>query len=145
MSASASTGVGSSEAEDVRQAAEVGAEYLALAQAFFNLVEQECGRMKSLILAEGPSAAVHQMPALISLVNCVGYFRGQDGMFREAHPPSIGDLQTFLYKMEDAVEKQLEEIIQLILASEPAKQEYKERLMNYFVRSRCGEKPSSIW
>ena len=66
-------------------------------------------------------------------------------MFREAHPPSIGDLQTFLYKMEDAVEKQLEEIIQLILASEPAKQEYKERLMNYFVRSRCGEKPSSIW
>ncbi len=117
-------------------------EYLRFAESFFAMAERECVRMKERIEKEGASAAVHQMPALISLVNCVGYLRGQDGMLYEA--PRSGILGP-LYKMEDTVEKHLDEIIQSILAADQVKEVYKERLMNYFVRSRCGEKPTILW
>ncbi len=127
------------------QAVLASAEYLAFAQSFFTLVENECLRMKLEAQTQGVDTVIHQMPALISLVNCVGYFRGQDGMFRREHPTSVGDTQKLLYQMEDRVEKLLNDIIELILASEPAKAQYKERLMNYFVRSRAGEKPTTLW
>lgn len=127
------------------QAIQASAEYLALAQSFFALVENECLRMKLDAQTHGADAVIHQMPALISLVNCVGYLRGQDGMFRHEHPASVGDTQKLLYHMEERVETMLGEIIELILASESTKKQYIERLMNYFVRSRTGEKSTQPW
>lgn len=135
----------SAEIKEELEAVRAAAEYLTFAQAFFALVERECAKAKADIQTQGVESVIHRMPALISLVNSVGYLRGQDGMFRDEHPRSVSDTQNLLYKMEGRAEDQLNEIIQLLLASDATKERYKERLMNYFVRSRSGEKPSSIW
>jgi hypothetical protein len=127
------------------QAVLASAEYLAFVQSFFSLVEDECLRMKLEAKEQGADAVIHQMPALISLVNCVGYFRGQDGMFRHAHPASVADTQKLLYQMEDRVEGLLNELIELLLSSESTKERYKERLTSYFVHSRTGEKSTTLW
>lgn len=121
------------------------AEYLLFAQSFFAMVQSACANAKTEMQASGPDAVIHRMPALISLVNCVGYLRGQDGFFLDDRPKPASDIQRHLYRMEDEAEKQLNELIELILAADGVKERYKERLTNYFVRSRSGEKPTTLW
>lgn len=74
------------------------------------------------------------MPALISLVNSIGYLRGQDGMFLEIRPQD-SEMQRDLYKNEDHFEMRLQKIIDGIRASEFFEQ-YQERLQEYFIKSR---------
>jgi hypothetical protein len=82
------------------------------------------------------------MPALICLVNTVGYLRGQDGMFLDIRP-LIGVDQRELYKYEDLFEKRLNRLIDILMDSD-VKDYYKERLESYFVKVRTKQKPSVV-
>lgn len=76
---------------------------------------------------------IEMMPALISLVNTVGYLRGQDGMFLNIRPRT--DKQDELYKYEDLFEKRLKKLIDTIMQSK-GKDYYLKRLQQYFVDYR---------
>ena len=76
---------------------------------------------------------VQSMPALISLVNTVGYLRGQGGMFLEIR--SVTASQKQLYSHEDMFEARLNKLIDVVLNSE-VEDIYKERLDTYFLKAR---------
>ncbi len=135
----------SSELKEELEVIHASSEYLLLAQSFFALVMRECEKAKTDIQTLGAETVIQRMPALISLVNSVGYLRGQDGMFLDDRPTPAMYIQSLLYKLEDEAEKKLHELIESMLASETIKERYKERLMNYFVRSRSGEKVTNVW
>lgn len=89
------------------------------------------GYMKS---ANGAHDLVQQMPALISLVNTIGYLRGQDGMFLDIRPNTPENQKEF-YELEDMFEKRLNSIIDFLLQSDE-KRYYQERLEMYFIKAR---------
>lgn len=74
-----------------------------------------------------------QMPAIISLVNTVGYLRGQDGLFLDIRPRT--ENQGEFYKYEDQFEKRLRQLIDLLMNSDE-RDFYEERLESYLVKSR---------
>lgn len=83
----------------------------------------------------------HQMPAIISLVNTVGYLRGQDGMFLNIRPRT--ENQREFYGYEDLFEKRLNQLIDILMDSDE-KNFYKERLEIYLIKSRTKQKPT-VW
>ncbi len=82
-----------------------------------------------------------QMPALISLVNTVGYLRGQDGVFLDFRPKT--ENQKEFYEYENNFEKRLEKLIDILLASNQ-KKFYLDRLESYFIKVRSKE-PPTVW
>lgn len=110
-------------------------EYKDLVEKFSFLVEKEfekCEKMK-----DGDILGVIQnLPKLISLVNTIGYLRGQDGAFLEARPHT--DFQPDLYKNEDVFEAKLYKLIDFISSPE-AKARYRQRLEEYFLKARKAE------
>jgi len=76
------------------------------------------------------------LPALISLVNTIGYLRGQDGMFLDFRPHT--DKQSHFYKQEDVYEKRLVSLIERVLGSN-AKDYYLKRLHSYYCKVRTLE------
>lgn len=73
------------------------------------------------------------LPALISLVNTVGYLRGQDGIFLDIRPRT--DSQHELYALEDGFENRLKKLIDSIMKSNQ-KDFYLDRLNTYFIKAR---------
>ncbi|HDS11692.1 MAG TPA: hypothetical protein ENN77_02185, partial [Candidatus Wirthbacteria bacterium] len=57
-----------------------------------------------------------QMPAIISLVNSIGYLRGQDGVFLDIRP-SLPSGQKELYGYEEYFEHKLQNLINRLLDS----------------------------
>ncbi|MDP3955643.1 MAG: hypothetical protein Q8Q18_00145 [bacterium] len=82
-----------------------------------------------------------QMPAIISLVNTVGYLRGQDGMFLDIRPRT--ENQSEFYGYEDQFEKRLDKLINMLMDSDE-KDFYQERLESYLIKSRTKQKPT-VW
>jgi len=82
-----------------------------------------------------------QMPAIISLVNTVGYLRGQDGIFIDIRPHTENQKEFYVY--EDMFENRLNKLIDTLMASEE-KDYYLERLESYLVKSRTKQKPT-VW
>ena len=82
-----------------------------------------------------------QMPAIISLVNTVGYLRGQDGMFLNIRPRT--ENQNEFYGYEDLFEKRLDKLIDMLMDSDE-KDFYKERLESYLIKLRTKQKPT-VW
>lgn len=82
-----------------------------------------------------------QMPAIISLVNTVGYLRGQDGMFLDIRPHT--ENQKEFYGYEELFENRLNELIDILMNSDE-KDFYKERLESYLIKSRTKQKPT-VW
>lgn len=110
-------------------------EYQNLVQEFSYLVDKELSRYEE---ENDVSLIVQHMPTLISLVNTIGYFRGQDGAFLDFRPPDVTSLQVDLYKNENDFEKRLNTLIKKILAS-PHSEAYKRRLEMYFITSRINQ------
>lgn len=81
------------------------------------------------------------MPAIISLVNTVGYLRGQDGMFLDIRPRT--ENQGEFYKYEDQFETRLDKLIDILMDSDE-KDFYIERLESYLIKSRTKQK-STVW
>jgi hypothetical protein len=136
-------------------------EYISFVEKFVTLVDQELSKYEEMVLVEkGAVTIVDQgeskpelfyvihsihdvashMPALISLVNTVGYLRGQDGVFVDFRP-SVGRKQNDLYELENLFEKRLEALIDKILGSKE-KSYYLQRLDSYFTKTRSKQPPT---
>lgn len=113
-------------------------EYANLVRAFVTLLDkqftiwEECAK-DSKDLHE----LARRMPALISLVNTIGYLRGQDGVFLDVRPGT--ENQEEFYGYEDAFEKRLQQLIDMLIDSDERKF-YRLRLDSYFVKFRTGQK-----
>lgn len=112
------------------------AEYLALVQQYSYLVDH----LLSLVEDEmkdgfAPQQVVSRLPQLISLVNVIGYFRGQDGMFMDLHELKSQHTSE-LYKNEDLFEARLWKIIDYVTADEAAAKQYKALLQQYYLQQR---------
>jgi len=117
-------------------------EYTNFVMGFVTLVDEQLSvwenRAKN---KENLHDLARQMPAIISLVNTVGYLRGQDGMFLDIRPQT--ENQSEFYKYEDLFEKRLNKFIDILMDSEE-KDYYKERLESYLIKSRTKQKPT-VW
>lgn len=108
--------------------------YTEFVRAFATLLDQQLTLLEGYMnRKEGAHNLIQQMPALISLVNTVGYLRGQDGMFLDIRPST--ENQKEFYEYEDLFEKRLSTLIDFVLSSEE-KEYYQERLESYFVKAR---------
>lgn len=115
-------------------------EYTKFVREFVTLLDEQLSvwedRAKN---KEGLHDLARQMPAIISLVNTVGYLRGQDGMFLDIRPHT--ENQKEFYGYEDLFEKRLDKLIDALLNSNEEVY-YKERLESYMVKSRTKQKPT---
>lgn len=108
--------------------------YTEFVRAFATLLDQQLTLLEGYTKnKEGAHDLIQQMPAIISLVNTVGYLRGQDGMFLDIRPRT--ENQKEFYEYEDLFEKRLGVLIDFLLNSEE-KAYYQERLESYFVKAR---------
>lgn len=113
---------------------ESGEAYTEFVRAFATLLDQQLTLLEGYMNGkEGAHNLIQQMPALISLVNTIGYLRGQDGMFLDIRPST--ENQKEFYEYEDLFEKRLSTLIDFILNSDE-KEYYRERLESYFVKVR---------
>ncbi len=108
--------------------------YTEFVRAFATLLDKQLTIVEGYVnRKDGAHNLIQQMPAIISLVNTVGYLRGQDGMFLDIRPRT--ENQKEFYEYEDLFEKRLGILIDFLLNSEE-KEYYQERLESYFVKSR---------
>jgi len=111
-----------------------GDEYTKFVREFATLLDEQLNvwedRAKN---KENLHELARQMPAIISLVNTVGYLRGQDGMFLDIRPRT--ENQSEFYGYEDLFEKRLEQLINILMDSDE-KDFYKDRLESYLIKSR---------
>jgi hypothetical protein len=109
-------------------------EYVDFVEKFVTLLDKQFTQAESRINDENDIlGSINSLPALISLVNTVGYLRGQDGMFLNIRP-SVDSQQT-LYEYEDHFEARLKSLIVAVMQSN-LHGEYKKRLTTYFVEAR---------
>lgn len=117
-------------------------EYTNFVREFVTLLDQqlkvweECAKNK-----EDLHYLARQMPAIISLVNTVGYLRGQDNVFLDIRPRT--ENQNEFYEYGDLFENRLYDLIDILMSSDE-KQYYLERIESYFVQSRTKQKPTII-
>lgn len=113
-------------------------EYISMVRVIASLIDTQL-RLYETSVEEGSKSRLYdvilQMPALISLVNTVGYLRGQDGMFLDIRPKPLSEHQKELYSLEHMFEERLYKIIQKLDSSE-LKDRYIERLNEYFINHR---------
>jgi hypothetical protein len=112
-------------------------EYIDMVERFSGLVDKEMKKTES---EENPGrihAIALRLPALISLVNTIGYLRGQDGVFLNIRPEDMhgSGIQGYLYKNEDEFEKRLQNLIDEVGTSEEANF-YRETLERYYITAR---------
>lgn len=110
--------------------------YIALARQFAWLADIELKRMENAAKNGDLHAVARRLPGLISIVNTVGYLRGQDGFFIEDRPQGMGEYQKELYATEDAAEQRLWALIELVCQGEENRQEYLAHLRTYYLQAR---------
>lgn len=110
-------------------------EYKDVVEKFFGLADAELQKFER--LAQNPTdlySVAESLPKLISLVNVIGYMRGQDNAFLDVRPPHL-EFQKDLYENENRFEARLKKLIDVINSS-PEKEHARRRLEEYFLRHR---------
>ena len=113
--------------------------YVQLFNDFVSLVDKQLERFESETL--DIQTIAKGLPPLISLVNTIGYLRGQDGVFVDFRPQT--EQQTYFYKVEDKYEDRLEKLIQRVMNSDE-KGFYEQVLHSYFCKVRTLQKGDFI-
>jgi hypothetical protein len=117
-------------------------EYIEFVREFVTLLDEQFSMWEDWAKnKEKLHDLARQMPAIISLVNTVGYLRGQDGVFLDIRPQTGN--QSEFYEYENEFEKRLDKLIDILMESDE-KDFYKERLESYLVKSRTKQKPT-VW
>jgi hypothetical protein len=111
-------------------------EYKDLVSKYSWLVDSELLKIETVIKEHPDQANIEALPKLISLVNVVGYLRGQDGAFLDIRPDEVTEYQRELYDNEDAFESRLREIIKTICVDPKNIERYKAVLDRYFLKAR---------
>jgi len=108
-----------------------------MVEQFSWLVNKEMGKAES----EEGSGRIHtiasRLPALVLLVNTIGYLRGGDGVFLDFRPEDMrgSGRQGDLYKNQDEFEKRLQVLIDEVSASDEVSF-YRDTLERYYVLAR---------
>lgn len=110
-------------------------DYLPFTQSFYALVSQELDKAEDMVKRNDFNGLIGRMPGIISLVNCMGYLRGQDGFFLDERPQEISVVQKDLYQMEDACEARLQKLVDAIGDSE-LQNAYIQKLTQYYLKAR---------
>lgn len=110
-------------------------EYIQFSDTFYRLVVIELDNAESYVAEKNLSGLVVKMRKLISMVNCVGYFRGQEGGFADPRPEGVSAQQGKLYTQEGECENRLQALIDILCASDQA-DEYRESLKEYYLQQR---------
>ena len=118
------------------QKPETAEEYMKMAEQLTALVDAELTRTEKDVQNGDMHLVVQRMPGLISLVNTIGYLRGQDGLFLEVRPSDVSLYQKELYATEDAMESRLWSIIERICGVSEDRERYIHRLREYFLEWR---------
>jgi hypothetical protein len=109
-------------------------EYTNFVREYATLLDQQLSIWEDKVTnKENLHDLAHQMPALISLVNTVGYLRGQDGLFLDIRPHT--ENQSEFYSYEDLFEIRLRKLTDLLMNSDE-KDYYVERIESYLIKSR---------
>jgi hypothetical protein len=119
----------------------VAANYKDLVSKYSWLVDSELRKVE-LNIKEHPvnlDMNIESLPKLISLVNVIGYLRGQDNAFIEIRPNGVVEYQSELYNNEYAFERRLSDIIKTICADPKNLDRFKITLGHYFVEARLPE------
>lgn len=103
-----------------------------LVEEFYFLVDSEIKKVEAQIQMKDNNGIIFSIPKIISLINTIGYLRGQDNAFIDARPST--NFQSELYKNEDMFEKRLKIIIEYIAKEE--NEAYTSRLKEYFIKNR---------
>ena len=111
-------------------------EYIDLVGKYLWLVDSELQKLEANVKEHPEQINMESLPKLISMINVIGYLRGQDGAFLDSRPEGVGEYQTELYKNEDAFENRLNEIIKTICANPKNLESYKGTLERYFLKAR---------
>ncbi len=111
-------------------------EYKNLVSTYSWLVDSELAKIEKISKEHPEAMPVESLPKLISLVNVVGYLRGQDGAFIDVRPDGVADFQNELYENEDSFEKRLHEIIESVCLNEQSQQKYRFLLEQYYIKAR---------
>lgn len=109
-------------------------EYVEFVRKFATLLDEQMSTIEKKAETEGVSAVVSQIPPIISLVNTMGYLRGQDGMFLDIRPSTA--YQKEFYALEDMFEARLYKLVDAIMQSDQ-KQYYVDRLDKYYMKARA--------
>jgi hypothetical protein len=112
-------------------------EYFDMVNKFAFLADYEFKQVEKKAQEGDFHAVANRLPALISLVNNIGFLRGQDNMFVFVRPKKVSKKQKELYKLEDEFEDRLSQLITGVLNSEYAKV-YKSNLKKYYISVRGG-------
>ncbi|QQS39249.1 hypothetical protein IPM62_01375 [Candidatus Woesebacteria bacterium] len=112
--------------------------YKKLFDDLVSLVDQQLAKYEKTDVS--PETIARYLPTLISLVNTIGYLRGQDGVFLDFRPKT--DNQDHFFEVEDAFEKRLTSLIEKVMASDMSEY-YKKKLHSYFCLVRTNQ-PSEV-
>lgn len=110
-------------------------EYIELAKRIAWLVDTELLETENKMSEGRFDLVISKLPKLISMVNMVGYLRGQDGTFLDARP-SVGEHQSELYALEDACEARLRKLITYVCTNENRAKATEARIREYYLTDR---------
>lgn len=105
-------------------------EYKHLVANMAGLLDSQMTQREQMLAEQWPEAILHVTPAMICLVNTIGFLRGQHNIFLDIRPHT--DNQQELYSYEDFFEKRLNAIIQTILKSDHT-DAYRRTISQYLV------------
>ena len=108
-------------------------DFRVLAEMLALLTDYEMRRLR-----KSNDDVIDKMPILISLVNTLGFLRGQHGAFRGLSIRD-DDLRTLIRKNEIKYENRLGTFILNNIKGEGMKERYKRKLTTFFVDFRCSK------
>jgi hypothetical protein len=110
-------------------------DYKVLVEQLSFLVDEEFKKFENITSRDEAESAALSAPKLISLVNTIGYLRGQDNAFIQVRPFEVHEFQNDLYENENSFEKRLNDLINKIKKFGGA-DTYNRRLREYFCETR---------
>lgn len=108
-------------------------EYKILVEQCLFLVNSEVKKAESYRDSGNHSDLASRLAVLISLVNFIGYLRGQDNVFLDTRPPF--DFQKDLYEQEILFENRLVALIEYVNQS-PSAEKAKFVVSQYYMKNR---------
>lgn len=111
-------------------------DYLRLVKQYSGLVDYELTLVEG-YMSEGrrPSDLANYIPKVVSLVNVVGYLRGQDGVFMNTLEVRSG-IVSQLYENEDDFERRLSAVMEYVTSDAEAMKFCRAKLMEYYLLHR---------
>jgi hypothetical protein len=112
-------------------------EYMVMVKQFSGLVAAELKMVEEDAQKGDVYSVVQRLSGLVSIINTLGYLRGQDGFFLDSRPNGLaGEYQRQLYAMEDEVETRLWKLIEFVCNTAEGREQYLSHMHTYYLDAR---------